>query len=143
MSTVNWTSIASNLAAKCGGISGIVLSTWQPPSELTLTPAIVVFPPDTNLTEHPSLDEYHAIWPIRLYIERTSDYAEPEAQLLPYIGSFYDQFHDERVLALASNVQNCRIVRSEIDHLPDYGGAYIGCRFEVEVLVIVPVDRTA
>ena len=141
--SVDWAAIGSNLAAKFGNVDGIVSASYPAPNELGLTPAIVLFPPSATLEEAPALDWYTSRWPATLYVERTSDFAPPLQAMDPLIGSIYDAFHDGKVLGLSGVVQNCRIVSHEIDHLPQYDGAYIGCRFEVEVQVIVPVARTA
>ena len=140
----NWASIGSSLAAKCAGIDGIAQVAYPPPTEFALTPAIAIFSPSVTHTEYPSLDEYRSRWAMRLYVERTADYAEPANLLDPYISAVYSAFASGRTLALNSDgVMDCRIARHEIDHLNDYGGAYVGARFEIEVRVLEPVTRTA
>ena len=142
MPRVDWGAIGSNIAVK-SLISGVAVSSYPPPTELSITPAVVVFPPNAQHIEYPSLDEWDSRWTVRLYVERTADFAEPAMILDPYIGAMYDAWESQKLLGLPGIVQDSYIVSHEIDHLPDYGGAYIGARFEVAVRVIVPATRTA
>ena len=134
--------IASALATAFGpssvtapsGQAAIASSTYLLPDRIDQTPAVLVFPPEEELTYPPSARVSEQDWRVRLFLFKLADTPRQTDALYLWADTLYPQLDDRVHLSLSSVVDSTDVIGMRIGTLEYASEAFDGIEVTVRVL---------
>ena len=140
-----WKTIATNIATKLASLTGVRSATADvPEAPPSMTPAVVVFPPEFVLDEAGATDVYEANFPVVSVLDAGNSWAVFTAQAYALIDQLVPAFHTGRRLSLPLIVINSHVRDMVPDvEITEWGEPVVpGLRFTIQVAVRVAAVRT-